>query len=82
VSDGEINLDPPSIAFRPGSCFRTEMCRHSRDSRARSAWLRLTRRWFLLASSAVTLLPRLGAAGQGEPFSDGTWFEDGTGWVN
>lgn len=54
-----------------------------REGRDRTVRWRLTRRWFLLASTAATLLPRPAAAARGEPFSDGTRFsEDGTGWVD
>ena len=57
--------------------------RRPRDGRVVGVWARLTRRWFLMSSSAVALLPRPGSAARGEPFADGTWFaDDGTGWVD
>ena len=60
----------------------TRMWPRRREDRGGAGWLRLTRRWFLSASTAA-LLARPAAAARGEPFGDGTWFaDDGTGWVD
>jgi hypothetical protein len=49
------------------------------------------RRTFLATASAMALATSMGIAGRvaasdtswrGEPFSDGTFFDDGTGWVD
>jgi hypothetical protein len=44
----------------------------------------LTRRHLLLGSSALALVAATGAEAdaRGMPFDDGTWFDDGTGWVD
>ena len=42
----------------------------------------LSRRLLLAGAAACALLLPVAAAKAGEPFADGTWFDDGTGWVS